>query len=98
MPGLNGTGPRGLGPLTGRGMGVCGTNGATNAYGYGRGLGYGRGFGCGRGFRGYGYNNNFTQNSQIPMNAENEKSLLQNQEEFLKSQLASIQKRLDEIE
>jgi hypothetical protein len=33
MPGGNGTGPLGRGPLTGRGLGPCGR-------GYGRGLGY----------------------------------------------------------
>lgn len=38
MPGLNQTGPRGQGPMTGRGMGLCGG-----------GLGCGWGFG-GRGF------------------------------------------------
>lgn len=40
MPNMDGTGPRGMGPLTGRGLGVCRT--------------YGSGFGCGRGF-GFGY-------------------------------------------
>ena len=41
MPGRNGTGPQGAGPLTGRGLGPCG-----------RGLARGRGgwFGCGLGF------------------------------------------------
>lgn len=34
MPGFDGTGPRGRGPLTGRGLGPCG-----------RGFGFGRGFG-----------------------------------------------------
>lgn len=40
MPKFDGTGPLGQGPMTGRGMGLCG-----------RGLGYGRGFGRGFGFR-----------------------------------------------
>lgn len=38
MPKMDNTGPQGLGPMTGRGMGLCG-----------RGFGYGRGFG-GRNF------------------------------------------------
>ena len=45
MPGRNGTGPRSMGPLTGRGLGPCG-----------RGMAWGRG--CGRygGGRGFGGN------------------------------------------
>jgi hypothetical protein len=52
MPGLNGTGPQGQGPLTGRGMGYCqGAAGAGAGAGFGRGMGRGMGFGRGRGFR-----------------------------------------------
>jgi len=40
MPGQDGTGPLGLGPLTGRGLGPCGCG---MRRGFGR--GYGRGFG-----------------------------------------------------
>ena len=40
MPGQDGTGPSGLGPLTGRGLGPCGCG---MRRGFGR--GYGRGFG-----------------------------------------------------
>ncbi|MBN2150241.1 MAG: DUF5320 domain-containing protein [Candidatus Lokiarchaeota archaeon] len=62
MPGGDGTGPRGFGPLTGRGLGFCA---GYNTPGYiqpgpgfggrfwGRGGGFGRGFGGGFG-RGYG--------------------------------------------
>lgn len=57
MSGGNGTGPVGLGPMTGRGAGFCaGYNapGYTNPVG-GRGMGMGRGRGMGRGFgRGIG--------------------------------------------
>ena len=56
MPGGDRTGPRGMGPLTGRHMGYCAgyaTPGYTNpGPGYGPGMGYGRGMGWGRG--GYG--------------------------------------------
>ena len=49
MPGMNGTGPEGLGAMTGRGMGICrGTRAAGNPA-YNRGMNYGRGMGCGRG-------------------------------------------------
>lgn len=37
MPGFNGTGPRGFGPGTGRGLGPCG---AGQARGFGRGRGF----------------------------------------------------------
>ncbi len=48
MPLFDRTGPEGIGPQTGRGMGPCG-----DGYGYGRrGFGFGRrGYGRGRGFR-----------------------------------------------
>jgi len=52
MPARDGTGPLGMGPMTGRGMGVCvgvAEPGPVNA-----GPGRGFGLGCGRGFRGRG--------------------------------------------
>jgi hypothetical protein len=60
MPGFNGTGPAGMGPMTGWGRGVC--TPSRIAYGqtpvlrpgyrrYGYGQGFGRGFGQGRFFR-----------------------------------------------
>ncbi|MDD2389900.1 MAG: DUF5320 domain-containing protein [Desulfobacterales bacterium] len=60
MPGGDRTGPAGMGPMTGRGFGVCAGNadpgyanpGYGRGFGYGRGLGYGRGFCGGRGFGG----------------------------------------------
>ena len=43
MPGFDGTGPRGLGPMTGGGRGFCspwGIRAAPGSYGYPRGAGY----------------------------------------------------------
>ena len=60
MPRGDGSGPMGMGPMTGRGAGYCagfGMPGFANAprgWGYGMGYGGGRGFGRGRGF-GWGY-------------------------------------------
>ncbi|HPA25425.1 MAG TPA: DUF5320 domain-containing protein [bacterium] len=50
MPAFNGTGPKGIGPMTGRGLGPC-ERGQTYSRGIGRGLGKGlkRGLGLGRG-------------------------------------------------
>ena len=62
MPGGDGTGPGGMGPMTGRGAGYCAgypVPGFMNPYGgrfgmgYGRGMGYGYGLGMGYG-RGMG--------------------------------------------
>ena len=47
MPGRNGTGPQGAGPLTGRGSGPCGRGLARGSW-FGRGSGSGRGLGFGR--------------------------------------------------
>ena len=70
MPGMDGTGPMGAGPMTGGGWGLCnpygrsyGAYGGYGAYGaprFGRGRGFrggfGPGFGRGRGFgRGFGW-------------------------------------------
>lgn len=44
MPKLDGTGPAGAGPMTGRGLGPCG---AGQGFGRGRGMGYGRCFSWG---------------------------------------------------
>lgn len=55
MPGGDGTGPGGQGPMTGRGLGYCAgysTPGYTK--GPGMGMGWGRGRGRGRGVWGYG--------------------------------------------
>jgi hypothetical protein len=62
MPGFDGTGPMGAGPMTGGGRGLCNSAYAGYGPGYGRGFGYGRGYGRGRGFRkgfGAGYGRGF---------------------------------------
>ena len=61
MPGFNGTGPAGMGPMTGGGRGYCNPSqiaygpapaSAPGYWGAGYGRGFGPGFGRGRGFRG----------------------------------------------
>ena len=65
MPLGDRTGPRGYGPMTGRGLGYCAgfsSPGFTKGPGMGLGRGFGRGFGrgSGRGFgRGQGYGRGF---------------------------------------
>jgi len=63
MPRGNGTGPRGMGPMTGRAAGFCagfGMPGNANAMpGRGCGMGFGRGRGAGQGRGGHGHRNMF---------------------------------------
>ena len=54
MPWGDRTGPLGLGPMTGRGLGYCAglnTPGFVKGPGFGWGRAWGRGFGWGRGWR-----------------------------------------------
>ncbi len=79
MPRRNGTGPMGYGPMTGRGMGYCGS-GAGAGYGYGM----GRGFGLGRSF---GYGNAFAAPASSTLLAER-KRILEEELRALDAQLA----------
>ena len=99
MPRRDGTGPMGMGAMTGRGMGCCSYDDIglkkinTSSYGYG--LGKRRG---NQRFLSYGRQNysdfNFAKND----NAENEKDFLNQQQELLSEQLTKIQDRLSQIE
>ena len=52
MPGFNGRGPQGFGPMTGGGRGFCSSRGVASRSSFGQGFGMGRGGGgFGRGFR-----------------------------------------------
>ena len=104
MPGGDGTGPVGRGPMTGRAAGLCAgySNPGYANPGYGRGLGrgWGRGFGRrywgrGRGFWWRGY-------SPEPYYApapsrEEEKTYLENTIKGLEEEIKSIRDRLQEI-
>ena len=80
MPRLDGTGPMGQGPMTGRGMGNC------PAGGRGRGQGFGRGFG-GRFFRGWP----FADRGRVPTKEE-QKKLLQEEKEAIEQELTDLDK------
>ena len=86
MPGRNQTGPNGMGPFTGRGMGMRG-----NRIGFGYGFGgIRRGGGFGRG-NGYGFHHNYYYNE----NNVTEKEFLENELKIMKEHVAQIEKQLE---
>jgi hypothetical protein len=103
MPRGDGTGPMGMGPLTGRGAGFCAGFAAPGYMNLTP--GYGIGFGRGRGFRRmfyltgmpgwarYGYP--VYDGANAP--ATDEKEILSNQAEFLENQLQQVKKRLNKL-
>jgi len=103
MPRRDGTGPMGMGPMTGRGAGICAGYAIP---GYVNPVGSFSGFGCGRGSRrmfnatgipGWarfdGFNSNRTYASAV-----GEKDLLSRQAKILENQLAQVKKRLSSID
>jgi len=107
MPWGDGTGPMGMGPRTGRGLGYCSGFNSPGfvkgpGWGFGRGFGWGwgrgRGFGWGRG-RGFGWRW-FWAMGGFPedLPPEEEKEILKAEAESLRRRLEEIEKRLGEIE
>lgn len=101
MPRLNGMGPAGMGPMTGRQLGNCeGAAGAGSGFGAGRGYGRGMGAGLGMGLgcrrgacgRGLGFGARVA-----PLSPEKEKEMLSNQAETLERVLDGIRKRMENI-
>lgn len=111
MPRGDGTGPMGLGPMTGRAAGFCAgftVPGYMNPV-YRRGIGFGRGRGFRRmyyltglpGWARYGYAANIPfYGAPIPAvpPAVNEKELLKNQASLLEEQLQEIKERLKALD
>ena len=86
MPGKDGTGPTGNGPMTGRALGLCtDTEESKRGFFRGRGLGLGRGRGFGR---------RFATGQASP---EKQKSLLQDQKAVLQDRLKAIDKQLEDL-
>ena len=111
MPGFDGTGPRGMGPMTGGGRGFCSPWGMGRTYGFGRGYGFGRRYGFGRG---YGFRMGMPYAGPAPygyagapmgadpyapqMSREQELDFLKSQAEAMKGQLEQIDARIKELE
>jgi len=106
MPGGNGTGPAGAGPMTGRGMGFCAgysVPGYAN-FGGGRGMGMGRGLrmgmGRGRGFgQGFGWGG-FANPYPAPQRptAEQELEALKGQASYFENSLKEINQQIEELQ
>ena len=107
MPGGDGTGPVGMGPMTGRAAGFCagyGTPGYTNPI-PGRGMGFGRG--GGRGWRnrvypgsvgaGMPYGAPYATPYASAPTKEQELDMLKGQAEQFETALGDIRKRLQEL-
>ena len=99
MPWGDGTGPRGMGPRTGRGFGYCT---GYNAPGYatpGPGRGWGRGFGRGRGrgfwARAFGWGPTAPQ--PIQPTKEQEAQMLKQEETAIESEIKSLKEELEQV-
>ncbi|MCK5594864.1 DUF5320 domain-containing protein [bacterium] len=103
MPRGDGTGPGGMGPMTGRAAGYCAgysVPGYMNPiagrgrFGYGLGFGRGRGFGRGFGFRGAAYDG-YPYAPEIT--SQQETDMLKEQSKAITEELEAINKRISEL-
>ena len=105
MPRGDRTGPNGMGPRTGRGLGYCtGDQGpGFTSFGFGGGWGRrggGRGRGVGRGWRNMNFANDMAGRVYpvVPtITKDDEISWLESQAQGLKAALQEVQKQLDDI-
>lgn len=109
MPWRDGTGPQGLGPLSGKGFGLCADTGASvsgrafgprNAGGYGMGRGMRRGYGAGYG-AGYGFGcrgRGFGRGGWLPQGAwtvpPDTRQTLEERAAALEAELGEVRRRL----
>lgn len=93
MPRRNGTGPMGIGAMTGGGFGLCTGLNVAKKYGAGLGVGLGLGLACRHGFgRGFGRRVAANQGLDLPR-----KELLERQKSILKDRLEAIDKQLENL-
>ena len=108
MPFGNRTGPRGEGPLTGRGAGHCAGYAAPGyaSWGPGRGVGYAGAWGRGRGHRHWYYATGLPgwargaggYDTPAMPGVPSESQTLKGQAELLQSQLDLVNQRINELE
>jgi hypothetical protein len=92
MPGRDGTGPRGVGPVTGWGLGPCVNEETERGYGRGRRGGFGR-----RARYGMGYGNPRGGGRWSEMPTVSRKELLEDEIGFLKQQLDRAREELSQL-
>lgn len=110
MPRGDGSGPNGMGPMTGRGLGFCAGYATPGFANPGFGGGFGRGFGRGMGGGGRGRRNMYYATGlpgymrgpafygPAPMApAVDEADVLRQQAEYLEQSLENVKRRLDEL-
>ncbi len=103
MPGFDGTGPMGGGPMTGGARGYCNPSSqGVPYYGYGRGLGLARGYRGGRGlgrFSGRPWGGRFAGSPPVhPAAPSNEIEALKAGADSLNRELEAINARIAELE
>jgi len=107
MPRGDGTGPLGMGPITGRAAGRCAgySPGYTNQLPGGQGFGMGRGrggrHGCGMGMgwrHGWASQGYPAMTHSIPNAPQDEITIRKNQAQFYGAALAKINKRIGDLE
>ena len=97
MPGMDGTGPMGYGPMTGGGRGYCGAGMRRNLR---RGFGTGRGRGIGPGFgRRSMQNSGYWQDTEpLALNKEEQKKILEAELKDIEAEKQEIEQRLKEMQ
>jgi len=105
MPGFDGTGPRGMGPMTGGGRGFCspwGIGAALRGYGVPPAVGYGYPYYRGAGVPYPAYGAPAAAPGTTPfapqMSKEQELDFLRNQAQAVKGQLEQIEARMHELQ
>jgi len=108
MPRGDGTGPAGLGPMTGRGAGFCAeydtpryrdqqTYGYGRSFGFGRGMGFRCGCGFGGGYRRRYYTSRYSGNVQPEYDEIYRNDALKRQKKFIEDELAEINRQLSDL-
>lgn len=93
MPEYDGTGPQGLGPMTGRGVGPCGKS-------YGRRSWFNRGNGCvfgRRSGRGFGFFRDSSYNDPEQMSKADQKKMLKEELKNLEEEKKEIENELNKM-
>jgi len=105
MPGFDGTGPMGMGPMTGGGRGYCAVpmrdwRGPYGGRGFGRGRGWRRGwfgYGPARGYP-YGATSYYGDPNAPEFTPQQEAEMLRKEAKAMQGEIDSINQRISELE